>query len=143
LSDIDFQKYLKQLTGNISTMNKNAECDVTLKVNASTYSFNIETAVPLGLIVNELVSNSYKHAFLGKSSGRINVEIGESSSKNYYLSIKDDGNGIQGEFDIKKSKSLGLKLVTILSRQLKGKVEVLQDNGTLFLIHFHQISKSS
>lgn len=143
LSDIDFQKYLEQLTGNISAMNKNGHCDVALNVNANTYSFNIETAVPLGLIVNELVSNSYKHAFSGKSRGRIIIEIGNTSNKNYYLSIKDDGNGIQGEFDIKKSKSLGLKLVTILARQLKGKVEVHQDNGTLFLIHFHQISKSS
>jgi len=142
LSNIEFQRYLEQLIGNMSASNKTAGQEVAMVINANGHSFNIETAVPLGLIVNELVSNAYKHAFTANAMGRIDVTIRSISDGIYYLTVSDNGKGIEGEIDVKKSKSLGLKLVNILSRQLKGKLNIKYEGGTAFEIEFQQISKS-
>jgi two-component sensor histidine kinase len=106
----------------------------------------MDTAVPLGIIINELVSNSLKHAFRGREKGEIqiklhndkNVEINSNGYKStsYILSISDNGIGIHENLDIKDLDSLGLQLVVSLVDQLDGELELKRINGTEFIIRF-------
>ena len=114
--------------------------------------FDMDIAVPLGLIVNELVSNSLKHAFSGRDSGEIEIKLcrekniekekdncAENGTEDhrgigFILTVSDDGTGIPDIIDMENSDSLGLQLVNILVDQLDGEIEVKRDEGTEFTI---------
>ncbi|MDQ1254088.1 MAG: hypothetical protein QG646_3308 [Euryarchaeota archaeon] len=111
--------------------------------------FDMDTAVPLGIIINELVSNSLKHAFQGRDRGEIRIklqreEIGsylksvdeKFRSTTFELTISDNGVGIPENLDIEELDSLGLQLVTSLVAQLDGRLEIKRNNGTEFTIWF-------
>jgi two-component sensor histidine kinase len=107
--------------------------------------FDMDTAVPLGIIVNELVSNSFKYAFSGKDKGEIKIELHreengeckkEGQSTNLTLMVSDNGVGIPENLDIEDLDSLGLQLVTSLVGQLDGKLELKRNNGTEFTVRF-------
>jgi two-component sensor histidine kinase len=116
--------------------------------------FNIDTAVPLGMIVNELVSNSLKHAFKGRDRGEIKIKLhrgepakhenegSQSTSTNFNLTISDNGIGIPENLDIKNLDSLGMQLVTSLVDQLDGELELKRNNGTEFTIRFTVTEKN-
>ncbi|MCP4631776.1 MAG: sensor histidine kinase [candidate division Zixibacteria bacterium] len=97
---------------------------------------SINQAYPLGLISNELVSNSLKYAFPNEKNGEINVSL-KKQDKQLELSIKDNGIGIPNDFDWKSSSTLGLKLVrTLVENQLDGSIDMESNNGTKFTIKF-------
>lgn len=139
LSNVDIENYLRELVVYLSEMFAGDEKSIQVEVDASQIQFDIDTAIPLGLIVNELVSNAYKYAFDKRDSGKINIKIRAINDIDYELDVHDDGNGLPADFDPKKSKSLGLKLVTILSRQLRGSMRSNSDEGTSFIIQFKDI----
>jgi two-component sensor histidine kinase len=95
----------------------------------------MDRAVSLGLIINELVSNSFKHAFQGCEKGEITISC-RGSEDQVQLSIKDSGMGIPDDVDMDNPSSLGLQLVTILVKQLKGTIKYERDNGAKFTIMF-------
>ncbi|MPM68068.1 hypothetical protein SDC9_114994 [bioreactor metagenome] len=120
--------------------------------------FDMDTAVPLGLIVNELVSNSLKYAFRDRDKGIIRIrlsreenrestgsrpETGEERKENtgFILTVSDNGIGIPEHFNIEDSETLGIQLVTTLVDQLDGKLEVNMDCGTEFCIKFLILEK--
>jgi two-component sensor histidine kinase len=106
----------------------------------------MDTAVPLGIIVNELVSNSLKHAFTGIDKGEIRIKLrreGNGEYKvegrkrtNFTLTVSDNGIGIPEDIDIKNLDTLGVQLVTSLVDQLDGEFELKRHNGTEFTIKF-------
>ena len=95
----------------------------------------IDKGVPCGLIVNELISNSLKHAFPGKRKGRITVEIGEVEGR-VRIVVKDNGKGFPEEIDFRNTETLGLELVTTLTAQIEGEIELDRARGTTFTIEF-------
>ncbi|MCW8850164.1 MAG: sensor histidine kinase, partial [Melioribacteraceae bacterium] len=100
---------------------------------------NIDTAVPCGLIVNELVSNSMKYAFpenCDVKNPKINISIKRLDELKYRLVISDNGVGVPIDYDQENSKSLGLQLVNSLIAQVEGKLEVGDENGTEYKITF-------
>jgi two-component sensor histidine kinase len=105
--------------------------------------FNMDTAVPLGIIVNELVSNSLKHAFNEGKEGEIRIQLcreGKSEEMNkslFSLMISDNGTGVPENLELESFESLGLKLVSILVDQLDGKIELKRDQGAEFRIIFN------
>jgi len=99
-------------------------------------SFSMDLAVPCGLILNELVSNSLKHAFPGGRSGVIRVSMVKSERGGYLLTVADDGVGLPAGIDPETAESIGLKLVRLLAGQLQGEVEVRREAGTEFRIAF-------
>ncbi len=102
------------------------------------YPFPISVAVPVGLVINELLSNALKHAFEGRDEGKIEVSLTASEGGRIYLMVSDDGAGLPPGFDINGSKTLGLRLVKILAEdQLQGNLEVTSDGGTTFKIMFN------
>jgi PAS domain S-box-containing protein len=100
--------------------------------------FDMDTAVPLGIIINELLSNSLKHAFSGRANGEIQIKLHreECKSISYILSVSDNGIGIPKYFEIEDFDSLGLQLVTTLVDQLDGEFELKRNNGTEFTMRF-------
>jgi two-component system, sensor histidine kinase PdtaS len=136
LSNVDITNYLQQLVVYLSEMFLKEGKEITVEVEANNINFDIDTAIPLGLIVNELVSNAYKYAFEQQKSGKIKIGIKALNDEDYELHVDDDGKGLPPDFNPTKSKSLGLKLVNILSRQLRGKFSVMPANGASFVVKF-------
>jgi two-component sensor histidine kinase len=95
----------------------------------------VDQAIPAGLILNELVSNALKHAFPEGRGGSIRIE-GRSCGGRIHLAVADDGVGVPENFETRQAKSLGLQIVNILTRQLKGTFEVERGNGTAFRVSF-------
>ncbi len=121
---------------------------------------DMDTAIPLGIIVNELVSNSFKHAFIGKDNGRMYVNLrreknGERinsrekikyegcKSASFIVKISDDGIGIPKSIELENPNSLGIQLVTTLVDQLDGELELKRSNETEFTIRFTVREKRS
>lgn len=137
MARVNFPEYVKSLITNLySSYSINKE-KINIKLNVENATFNIDTAIPLGLIINELVSNSFKHAFPNGQTGEISVDIRHLEGNNYRLMVNDNGIG----FDPKAtySKTLGLNLVNALTEQIGGKLEIRSDSGSLFSITFSNI----
>jgi PAS domain S-box-containing protein len=131
-SSINISQYFKELakrTAETMGMEK-----ISISVDADDITLKMGTAIPCGIIVNELVMNSIKHAFPDKK-GRIKIALHENGS-GVELSVRDNGIGMPSDFDMENTKSLGLKLVKSLAEQLDGKMEFVHDNGTVFKIVF-------
>ena len=140
LSAIKFKGYLNDLLrGLADTYFDRTKC-VHWELSAGEELLDIDTAVPVGLIVNELVSNSYKYAFADKEEGKIEVRFGKENDT-FHLHVQDNGPGLPDDFDPEKSKSLGLRIVQILVRQLEGEIDIFRDNGTHFHIAFKPLEK--
>lgn len=135
LSNVGIENYLRELVIYLSEMFADTK-SIQVEVEADNIQFDIDTAIPLGLIVNELVSNAYKYAFDNRKSGIITIQVRKLNGFDYELKVNDNGIGLPENFDPKKSKSLGLKLVSILSRQLRGKMTSSSDLGTSFKVQF-------
>ena len=104
-------------------------------------NFDIDTAIPCGLLLNELIANSIKHAFPKNCSGKINISLQRIKNKNYELRFQDDGIGLPENFDIHKSHTLGMVLINTLTAQLRGKLEIQTETGTIFNIVFPRKKK--
>ena len=133
--NINFEDYIKSL---IMQLESSYHIDKTLiktKINVEDVYLDINTAIPCGLIINELISNIIKHAFNESEKGNINVKFSRRGI-NYILSVKDDGIGLPSKIDIKNTDTLGLKLVNALVNQLEGTMEINRNNGTQFMIKF-------
>jgi PAS domain S-box-containing protein len=151
---LNFSSYIEELTENLFLTYRLRNTDISLNMDLEeNLFFDMDTAVPLGIIVNELVSNSLKHAFIGRDKGEIRIKlcrekteecinsIEESKSEDYKstiftLTISDNGVGIPENFDIEDLDSLGCQLVTSLVDQLDGEFEMKRNNGMEFSIRF-------
>jgi two-component sensor histidine kinase len=136
LGRIDFHDYLLSLTESLTDSWKGAGTPVTVAVEATGVQLGVDTAIPCGLIVTELVTNALKHAFPNAASGSIRVAAATGPEGWLELIVQDDGIGMPEDLDLHRSGSLGLELVGSLVRQLGAKVEIGRDGGTSFGIHF-------
>jgi two-component sensor histidine kinase/Tfp pilus assembly protein PilF len=140
LNNVDIENYIKGLVEYLSKMFRGDSNSVDVNIETSGIRFDIDTAIPLGLIVNELVSNAYKYAFDSNAKGSINISILAKNDTDYELNVTNDGKPLPADFDPKQSRSLGLKLVTILSRQLRGRMSSNSSNGiTSFTVDFKDL----
>ncbi len=140
LDKVDINNYLEQLTVYLKQIYDDKSKNIIVDIDSQNFEFDIETAIPLGLIVNELLCNAYKYAFLQKNEGNIIVKITQLNEEEYQLNFSDDGSGFITEENANDSKSLGLKLVKILTRQLKGSLEISTDNGTKIQLNFKPVN---
>ena len=132
--NIHFRKYIENLLTSIS----NSILDKTrmnIVSEISDIKINIDTVVPCGLIVNELISNAIKHAFIGRDKGTISIKAHHDENQ-LTLVIEDNGIGLPADYQEKSQNSLGLQLVEILTDQLDGIVNIDLSNGTSFTISF-------
>ncbi|MEM1170946.1 MAG: PAS domain S-box protein [Cyanobacteria bacterium P01_H01_bin.35] len=138
LSRIDFSEYIRNLASHIFKAYEVKARGVKLNVKVVPVFLNIDTVVPCGLIINELVSNSLKYAFPEKSLGDISIDFNyyDNNENKFILQVGDNGIGFPEVLDYKNSGSLGLRLVCSLVRQLQGKIEKVNQVGTVFKISF-------
>jgi PAS domain S-box-containing protein len=137
LSEIDLKTYLSKVTSSIFQTYAIAQDKVKLNIDIKEMPIGINQASPLGLIINELISNSLKYAFPGESTGEITVQM-KKQDKEIELIVMDDGIGMPDELDWKNAKSLGLKLVrTLVENQLDGSIDMENNDGTKFTIKFN------
>jgi PAS domain S-box-containing protein len=136
LTRINFVNYINNLVSNLF-YSYNVEDTIKPKLEIDMISLNMETAVPCGLIISELVSNSLKYAFPDGMMGEIFVSL-RSKQDNYELIVSDNGIGLPNEFDINNTKTLGLMLVNSLTEQIDGKITINRENGTRFSIIFKE-----
>jgi two-component sensor histidine kinase len=138
LAQVDFGEFARRLSDHLlQTYGVGAQA-VTLKMDISEVPLSIDTAIYCGLIVNELVSNSLKYAFPAGREGEICIGLHSSNGNRLILTVSDNGIGLPLDIEQRKSESLGLQLVTMLTRQLEGAAEFDQSNGTVFKIMFSQ-----
>ena len=139
LSEIVLLDYVQQLTGMLFrayATNLNIKCDTEIE----DFRLDLDTAIPCGLIINELVSNAFKYAFDARQQGRILIKAFANQENSMVLVVEDDGIGLKPDFDPNKTKSLGLRLVKNLTEQLQGKLKLDSDRiGTKFEFVFNRI----
>jgi two-component sensor histidine kinase len=98
----------------------------------------IDSAVPCGLLINEMVSNSLKHAFPEGQGGEIHILLHSDDADNITLVVGDNGVGLPDGLDFRKAESLGLQLVMSLVSQLGGSIDIDTRGGTQFTVHFRE-----
>ncbi len=136
LARLDVASYLGRLTHQIFASYGVNPRTVTLQVDAEDVPLSIDTAIPCGLIVNELLTNALKYAFPDGRSGRVRVSLHRTPSLETRVSVSDDGVGLPADFDLEESGSLGLQLVHELTRQIGGRLEIARERGTCFMVTF-------
>ncbi|MCD4746931.1 MAG: tetratricopeptide repeat protein [Bacteroidales bacterium] len=132
LTKINMPQYINELSANVLETNTKIKQQISLKYDIQNIDLEADLAIPLGLIINELLSNALKHAFNDISTPELKITLKEENNKNLILSIKDNGNGISDEFYSNNAGTFGLELVNMLTKQLKGKLEITNRNGACF-----------
>ena len=133
LAEVDFNGYIKSLANSLFMSYGVNPKKIALKIEVADVALGLDSAIPYGLIINELVSNSLKHAFPNDRKGEISVALRSINEDEFELEISDNGIGIPEDLDFRNTESLGLHLATILSEdQLHGKIELDRTRGTTF-----------
>jgi len=144
LSRIEFKNYVQTLVLNLYNSFGVDSNSIGQKIDVRNIYLDISTAIPCGLIISELVSNSLKHAFPrserrhkeNNSKGEIYVRLSSDRNNNFTLIVRDDGVGFPKDLDFRNTKSLGLQIVNTLVKQLEGEIELKKEKGTFFKIEF-------
>jgi two-component sensor histidine kinase len=137
ISLIDFSDYIESLAGRLLEVYGVAGMGIELHINAENIFLSIDSAIPCGLIINELVSNSVKHAFPEGRLGAVAIDMNRQDG-NYVLMVTDNGVGFPENIDFRNTESLGLQIVQTLTSQLGGKIELESNGGTRFKIIFRE-----
>jgi len=137
LADIDVRGYLEGLARSIMFSYMRPDQQVDLKFEMDDIRLNVDTIMPLGLIVNELVTNAFKYAF-PDGAGEVRVSL-RRDGDGFLLTVADDGVGLPDDFNLDSLRSLGMLLVRNLTDQLNGELEYTSDGGTEFRVRFSEI----
>ena len=137
LSRVNFAEYITKLVTNLFRSYEINSSNIKPVVNIDDNVYlEIDIAVPCGLIINELISNSLKYAFPWGEKGKIKIALHSSNERDLTLIVSDNGVGIPKDLDLHQTKTLGLQLVINLVEQLEGDLKINSDNGTEFIITF-------
>lgn len=140
LSNINIKEYIKELAENLLRsyrLNQRINLDIDVQLETMT----LDTLIPLGLLLNELISNSLKHAFVDRDEGTITAVMRRNEAGLFELEVGDDGVGLPEDFSFNNAHTLGMELVVTLTSQLDGKVERIEKPGTHFRIEFIGLEK--
>ncbi|MEN6551280.1 MAG: CHASE4 domain-containing protein [Methanobacterium sp.] len=138
ISNIDFTSYIKSLINDLMYSYDADSRNIKSVIDTGNFLFSIETVQPLGLIVNEIISNSLKYAFKNRDEGTVLVKLEKMDSNKFKLIVSDNGMGFPENIDFRNTSSLGLQLVNELVKQLEGDIELNIDDGTEFVIIFKE-----
>jgi PAS domain S-box-containing protein len=140
LARIDLESYIKSLTQYVGSAS-HEEHDIALEIKVDSVTLSADIAIPCGMIISELVSNSLKYAFVGRHYGRIVIEHTCTKNKTHRLTIRDNGQGLPASFNPDSSPSLGMRLVHTLATQIKATLKIVSstdthNSGTSFILEF-------
>ena len=133
---IDFDDYINMLSNSLCRFYTIPGVSIHLDIQVEDVALDLETAVPCGLIINELISNSLKHGFNNhEGTGVISVSFKNAGCR-YVLNVSDNGVGLPTDFDPDSGASMGMEIVSILTQQLDGRLQAVGDDGAHFEISF-------
>jgi PAS domain S-box-containing protein len=135
LEKIDIRDYIQTFARNLFQATRIEPSRVDLKIDVDDVEFDLQQAIPTGMIINELLSNSLKHAFPRNRKGAVHISLHERESL-FVLNFKDDGVGFPTEMNPNETESLGLRLVNMFTQQLDGTIQCLCGEGAQFRISF-------
>jgi two-component sensor histidine kinase len=149
----DFKAYVQKLANELIQSYVVGNEDIHLKLDMESISLGMDTGIPLGIIINELVSNSLKHAFPGGRGGEVQIKLHRTDSSQskgcsrhpescetpeFLITVSDNGIGFPDAIDFRSTSSLGLQLVNILVEQIEGSIELKSEKGTEFRLKFRE-----
>lgn len=143
LSSINCRDYIQTLVGNLFRSFDASRCGVTFKIDIENIALTIDTAIPCGLAINEIVSNSLKYAFPGDRTGEIYLSLAQFDAEQLLLTVGDNGVGLPEDVDFRNTESLGLQLVCRLTKQIGGIIELTRDRGTEFNLTFSRFKQDN
>ncbi|MEO8146894.1 MAG: tetratricopeptide repeat protein [Bacteroidia bacterium] len=143
MASVEFKSFVTDLYTQVESVFKKPNTEVEFKIIADETNISIDAAVPLGLIINELLTNTFKYAMGQNRKNIISIALGEGEresegvSKNFKLVYRDNGPGLPVGYDLENSISFGMKVIRLLTEQLGGNLIFYNDNGSVFEIPFH------
>ena len=142
LSKIEYKSYVQELSEFLIRSIKGVENKVKLNIDIPDIKLGIDTAIPLGLLINEAITNALKYGITDENEGEISIAIRQEKNHDYVLYIGDDGVGFPDSVDHKTTKSLGLKLIHNLARQLRGTISKdSTKKGTNYIVKFSEVGQ--
>jgi two-component sensor histidine kinase len=135
LAEVSIKTYLENLVRQQQQICPSTDQKIDCRLAVEDIPLDIEKVIPCGLLITELLSNAYKHAFADGRNGQVVISLYGEAGK-FELTVADDGVGLPADFDYRKAKTLGLQLVTALVDQLNGTLELENGNGTCFRVLF-------
>jgi PAS domain S-box-containing protein len=136
LDNVDISDYLGKLIQDLEVTYQRVDLQLNIETNLEKKLMSLDTAIICGLIVNELITNSIKHAFRGKSEGKIEIRFFEEKDKSFRLVVADNGNGLPLDIEPGKTSSFGMQLLYVFARQLNGSWQINRENGCKFQLNF-------
>ena len=140
LASVDFGDFIRDLAGRLQQSYLTSESPTEVHVNVADVSLPIETSIPCGLILNELISNALKHAFPEGRGGEVTISM-KTAGDRFVLKVQDRGIGFPEAVDFQNPQTLGLELVNLLVGQINGKIDMRVEGGTTWTITFPVKSK--
>ncbi len=135
-AELEFKKYVEQLIQSVAESYSEPTTEVSWDLKISDLKVDLDTAIPLGLIMTELMTNSFKHAFVGRNKGVISTTFTQEGDS-YLLHYYDDGIGFSNDFITDKEQSLGMEIISALIEQISGRIECYSDKGANYKITFN------
>jgi PAS domain S-box-containing protein len=142
MASINFADYIETLAKDIFNFSINSAQNIKLNLDLEKLCLNIETAIPCGLIINELLTNSLKHAFPEGHNGEIYLGFHGENNGRITITVADDGIGLPSNINITNPDTFGLQLVYFLNKQIKGNIDLDVENGACFKISFEELEYS-
>lgn len=139
---IDFCHSIRSIISHLFLSYGVDQNSIKMRINGGRFYLDIDRAIPCGLIINELVSNSLKHAF-PESKGEIRISLRSKANKKLTMVVSDNGVGLPEDLDVRNTNSLGFSLINILADQLNGNIKLQRKRGTTFEITFNAPKKYS
>jgi two-component sensor histidine kinase len=133
---IDFNEYAEKVCYYLRQSYLGAESNININIQSDKVMLDMDTAMPCGLLITEIVSNSLKYAFPDNRAGDIFIRIKNTEEKKVQIDISDNGVGMPEEVNVENSESLGLQLINALTNQLDGTLDLRRDHGTHYSITF-------
>jgi two-component sensor histidine kinase len=142
LTKIEYRSYVQELSEYLVRSLKGSANKVKLSIDIPDIKLGIDTAIPLGLLINETITNALKYGITDENEGEISIVMIKEENNDYILKIGDNGVGFPDTIDYKTTKSLGLKLIHNLARQLKGTItKDISKKGTNYIVTFQEVAK--
>ncbi len=143
LDSVDAGEYIRSLTGPLWHYGSGQACAIDLKVEVEDVRWNLDTAIPVGLIIVEIVTNAFKHAFVGRSEGAMTISVREIGEQEYELIAGDNGMGIPEHVAFPNAGTLGLDIIHALADQLHADVRLERRQGTQYRFRFRALVKGA
>jgi len=141
LSRVEFSQYIRNLAIHLFHSYQVDSSRVRLAMDAEEVFLNINTAIPCGLIVNELISNALKHAFPNGRNGEVAIELHQIEGDRYRIRVRDNGVGFPEGLDFQQTGTLGMQIISTLVNQIDGRLDYQSQDGTSFILEFNELRR--